>query len=355
MDAYLYGIATQTSAVLSLFGDQSLVENPDLYQSRTGEIRAELQTLGGKPAADPSKPLTTWEIWRYRALTARAAAREAEAAYDDFIAAPWSPPADPAQRAAYLDQRLARVQPAVERAALPGGMQALDPDTANAIPQLAALLKSDPSIRDSQLPNIEQAVRTVEARVASLLERHAVEEAAQARDAGPRVSYIAHAGAARRISDLRAERAAAQADSTLDDNARQQRLAAIDTRISALQDRVAKDPKAEKDSAFTFHVVADCGAIPSMSIFLAAVLAFPAPWSRRFLGILLGIPVLYALNILRLACLGALGAWVGPGPLFDFAHHYVWQGIFIVFVVAVWLLWVEYVVRGKTSCRNAAQ
>ena len=94
-------------------------------------------------------------------------------------------------------------------------------------------------------------------------------------------------------------------------------------------------------------VAPECGAIEVMSIFLAAVLAFPTLARKKLLGVLLGLPLLYGLNVLRVTCLFVIGAWDSDGRYLDFAHHYVWQTIYIVFVVIVWLTWVRYVVEDK--------
>lgn len=103
--------------------------------------------------------------------------------------------------------------------------------------------------------------------------------------------------------------------------------------------------KASADERFTFRVVPDCGAIPSISIFVAAVLAFPVRFWRRLAGVLLGVPILYLVNVVRLTTLAFIGAWYGGGEVFRFSHEVVWQGIFIIFVVGVWLLWVEFFIR----------
>lgn len=105
--------------------------------------------------------------------------------------------------------------------------------------------------------------------------------------------------------------------------------------------------KASPNNTFTFRVVPDCGAIPSLSIFAAAVLAFPVPIRRRLAGLIFGMPILYGVNIIRLTTLAFIGAWSGAGEVFRFSHEVVWQGIFIIFVVGVWLLWVEFFVRRR--------
>jgi exosortase/archaeosortase family protein len=113
----------------------------------------------------------------------------------------------------------------------------------------------------------------------------------------------------------------------------------------------AVDPAARYTSPvdFRFSVVPDCGAIPSMSIFFSAVLGFPVRWRKRLVGILLGMPALYVVNVLRLACLAFIGAWTDGGKWFVFAHEYVWQGIYLVFVVGIWLLWMELIVRARRN------
>jgi exosortase/archaeosortase family protein len=93
--------------------------------------------------------------------------------------------------------------------------------------------------------------------------------------------------------------------------------------------------------AFTFIVVPSCGAIEVMAIFLAAVLAFPATWRHRSWGLALGLPLLYLVNILRLACLAYIGALDRSGEWFNFVHEYVWQASYVVFVVIVWMAWAE--------------
>lgn len=123
-----------------------------------------------------------------------------------------------------------------------------------------------------------------------------------------------------------------------------EKLEALKTRQQALIAGETTEPRAK---VFTFIVVPECGAIEVMAIFFAAVIAFPALWWKRLLGIVVGLPIMYAVNIFRLSCLAVIGALNNGGAWFDFSHLYVWQAIYIVFVVAVWLAWVEYVVRRR--------
>lgn len=152
------------------------------------------------------------------------------------------------------------------------------------------------------------------------------------------------------LNRLRSERAAGVAEHAA-------RIAELESSLSNVQARIQSFPPGEerrlatRGRQFTFRVVPDCGAIPSMSIFLAAVLAFPTTMVRRAIGAVIGLALLYGINILRLATLGFIGAIdTTPGQKwFNFIHEYVWQGIFIVFVVAVWMLWIELVVKARRA------
>lgn len=364
MDWYLFQIARQTSAALSVFGYSSELESPETYDGRAAEIRAQLRAMTGAPAgAAPAdnRPLSSWDAWRYRALKTRQNARGAERALAAIETLPWSPPEDPAQRIPYLRDRLAKVESALRIPGMPATAPVPDPDSAAAIVKLNAALDTlapasglGPDDLARQTAAIEAGMRALEARAVAILTQRAMQLGAQAREDGPRVSYVAKAGAARRVRDLNARIEATRNDLSLEDAAKQSRIAELEAQVAALQPGLS-DPQAQKDVAFTFRVVADCGAIPSMAIFTAAVLAFPAAWRKRLLGVALGIPLLYAINVVRLACLGIIGAWSNGGPIFDFSHHYLWQGIYIVFVVAIWLIWVETVVRGRKSWPKTAQ
>ncbi len=187
--------------------------------------------------------------------------------------------------------------------------------------------------------------------------RSRIREGGSIQDHGPIVRVILEKGLSTRQGELSTEiqRLKSAAPAGVDENARL--ISGLETELSELQAQIQSyPPGAERDRAvrgrqFTFRVVPDCGAVPSMSIFLAAVIAFPTLWSRRIVGAIGGLALLYGINIVRLATLGFVGAIDrSPGQKwFNFIHEYVWQGIFIVFVVAVWMLWIEFIVKARRT------
>jgi exosortase/archaeosortase family protein len=92
-------------------------------------------------------------------------------------------------------------------------------------------------------------------------------------------------------------------------------------------------------SSLTMHVNHECTGIFVWMLFASFVLAYPVPWSARFIGLGLGIPLLFAVNVVRLATLARI-VEVYPS-LFFYFHEYVWQGFFMVCVLVGAIAWAE--------------
>jgi exosortase/archaeosortase family protein len=168
---------------------------------------------------------------------------------------------------------------------------------------------------------------------------------------GPQVYFVLYPGLSSDRDELQEQVDGIAANPKLDDAEKSRQEAPLLARLDELDraweavHRGGRPKSDDKTRSFSFIVVSECGAIEVMAIFLAAVLAFPAPWWKRLVGLLAGLPLMYCVNIFRLSVLGVIGALDQDGKWFKFAHEYVWQAVYIVFVVAVWLAWVEYVVR----------
>jgi archaeosortase B (VPXXXP-CTERM-specific) len=94
---------------------------------------------------------------------------------------------------------------------------------------------------------------------------------------------------------------------------------------------------------FAVKIIEECTGIYEVLIFTAAVMAFPTSWSKRAIGLGMGIPLLYLFNVVRIAVLILVGKYA-PG-WFDFMHLYFWQGTLILMITSVWLLWITKVVK----------
>lgn len=97
-------------------------------------------------------------------------------------------------------------------------------------------------------------------------------------------------------------------------------------------------------NGFAVAIEAGCNGVEATIVLVAAVLAFPAPWWRKLVGLAVGILAVQGLNIVRVISLFYLGQW--NFDAFEFAHRYVWQALIMLDVLIVWLLWVRTLPRG---------
>jgi exosortase/archaeosortase family protein len=87
----------------------------------------------------------------------------------------------------------------------------------------------------------------------------------------------------------------------------------------------------------TLTIAKNCDAMDVNIVFAAAVLAFPARWRARLLGVAIGTGVLAIVNILRIASLYGIDArWPGS---FEIVHAEVWPLLLVALAVAMFLGW----------------
>ena len=99
--------------------------------------------------------------------------------------------------------------------------------------------------------------------------------------------------------------------------------------------KVLMNPK----TGFGISIEPGCNGVEACIVLIGAILAFPATWKHRFLGIAAGIVAVQALNVIRVISLFYLGQW--NMKVFSFAHEYLWQALIMLDVLVVWLLWVR--------------
>jgi exosortase H (IPTLxxWG-CTERM-specific) len=111
--------------------------------------------------------------------------------------------------------------------------------------------------------------------------------------------------------------------------------------ITLFDGRVAASGKLLQNTVngFSVSIEAGCNGIEAAIILIAAMLAFPAPWKHRVIGILAGLIAVQALNIVRVVSLFYLGQW--SMLAFEWAHLYLWQALIMLDVLIVWLVWIR--------------
>lgn len=92
-------------------------------------------------------------------------------------------------------------------------------------------------------------------------------------------------------------------------------------------------------NGFGVEIMAGCNGVEAMIVLVAAILAFPAPWKNRLIGIVAGIAAIQVLNLVRIVSLFYLGQW--NRDAFEWAHLYLWQALVMLDALIVWLVWLK--------------
>lgn len=98
----------------------------------------------------------------------------------------------------------------------------------------------------------------------------------------------------------------------------------------------------------TWNVTSECTAVNAVFLFISFILAYTSSFKSKALGLVSGIPLIIAVNIVRLVALGWVTEyWPKQAHLF---HDYVWETIFLFFIVGLWFVWINLVV----NCEKAS-
>jgi exosortase/archaeosortase family protein len=92
-------------------------------------------------------------------------------------------------------------------------------------------------------------------------------------------------------------------------------------------------------ASMVININHECTGVFVYMLYVSFVLAYPAPWRGRLTGLAVGTPLIFAVNVLRLATLARV-VEIYPQAFF-YLHEYVWQGIFTVLVLVGAIAWAE--------------
>lgn len=92
-----------------------------------------------------------------------------------------------------------------------------------------------------------------------------------------------------------------------------------------------------RSSRFAVDIENGCNGVETALLFGAAVLAFPASWRRKLLGLAAGFAAIQAINLVRVVSL----FWIGAHrpALFTSSHGVLWQSIVVLCGVLLFLVW----------------
>jgi exosortase H (IPTLxxWG-CTERM-specific) len=92
-------------------------------------------------------------------------------------------------------------------------------------------------------------------------------------------------------------------------------------------------------SLFSIDIKRGCDGVEAMALFASVLLAFPAQWKKKLIGLAGGVSILFSLNIVRIVSLFLTGIYYHKA--FDIMHVQVWQVLFIFVALGLWIFWIQ--------------
>ncbi len=102
---------------------------------------------------------------------------------------------------------------------------------------------------------------------------------------------------------------------------------------------------------FAIAIANGCSGLEAVILLGAAILAFPASWRARAIGVTLGSAAIMALNIVRVISLLYIGQY--SHAWFDWAHLYLWDVLIMLDALLVFLIWVRRLPAGVARAATA--
>lgn len=99
---------------------------------------------------------------------------------------------------------------------------------------------------------------------------------------------------------------------------------------------------------FSLTIKEGCDAITPMILYSMAILAFPISFRLKWPGLIFGIVALFILNIIRILSLYYVGKYFSY-DIFDFMHVDIWQILFLIITIFIWLVWMRWALIRKSD------
>jgi exosortase H (IPTLxxWG-CTERM-specific) len=118
--------------------------------------------------------------------------------------------------------------------------------------------------------------------------------------------------------------------------------------LNALGEGASVRGQVLSSSCFAVTIHNGCNGLEAILVFVCGVLAFPARWRVKVIGIALGFGAIQVFNVIRIVALFYTGVY--RPSWFNVSHIFVWQSIAILLGVVLWLVWLRvYALRQAKS------
>lgn len=122
--------------------------------------------------------------------------------------------------------------------------------------------------------------------------------------------------------------------------------------LNVLGEKVTVEGTKIRSDNFSVGIENGCNGVETALLFGSAVLAFPAPWKRRLIGLVLGFAAIQLINLVRVVSL----FWIGAHrpSLFSTSHTVLWQSAVVLCGVLLFLLWASREQRRPSTAPASA-
>lgn len=101
------------------------------------------------------------------------------------------------------------------------------------------------------------------------------------------------------------------------------------------------------------EVIPECTGIYTTIIYFSIIGAYPARVKEKLIGLLIGIPAIHILNMARMVLITIILGH--SSKLFRFFHGYLWQVVFVIFMLLLVILWMGKIVKPDSSVSLPAE
>ena len=99
------------------------------------------------------------------------------------------------------------------------------------------------------------------------------------------------------------------------------------------------------------NIMQGCNGVHALLILLSSILAFPATWSRRWIGVIAGTVAILGINLLRVVNLIVVARYY-PDKL-ELFHIAIWQTLIVLIALMLFLAWGMLVASNRSPAPGA--
>jgi exosortase family protein XrtM len=96
-------------------------------------------------------------------------------------------------------------------------------------------------------------------------------------------------------------------------------------------------------SVVALTIMRGCDALDPILVLCAGILAYPASWRSKTIGLVLAVPAMFFINVVRILSLYFIR--LKAPALFDPVHLDIWPVVFVILAGFLWFVWMRWALQ----------